>query len=189
MQAPSLRRALYVLFARLLAGPPDRDLYARLHGEGLVKLARAQGIDLTSDLLDERDAEASAVELELEYGGLAQRVSLRASDYTEATEDPVVALDAFLREHRFAVDRAAALPVDHLAIALGVMGELSEQHEQAGTEEARVRAGAFLYRHILPWADRALADFAAAADRRFYRGLAAMITAYLAVERRTYDPA
>ncbi len=189
MQATSLRRALYVLFARLLAAPPDRSLYARLRDEGFVRLAEAQGIDLTGDLLDERDEQASALELEIEYAEVARQVSLRASDYSEATEDPVVALDAFLREHGLVVDREAALPVDHLAIALGVMAELSDQHEREGSEEARVRAGAFLHRHILPWADRALAAFSAASGRLFYRGLAAMVGAYLAVERATYRPA
>ena len=50
MADESVRRALYVLFARLLAGPPDAALYARLEAEGLKDLATVQGIDLTSDL-------------------------------------------------------------------------------------------------------------------------------------------
>ena len=46
MQDESVRRALYVLFARLLAGPPDAALYERLLANGLSQLAAAQGVEL-----------------------------------------------------------------------------------------------------------------------------------------------
>lgn len=183
MSQASVRRALYVLFARLLAGPPDAALYRRLREQGLRRLAEAQGVDLTSDLLDETDPAASAAELQAEYERLAEEVSLRASDYAGGTEDPVVALTGFLREHGLEVDRGAELAVDHLAVALGIMGELAGQAEESGDADAGIRARAFFLRHIEPWAQRALADIADAADRRFYRGLAAMISAFLESER------
>ena len=100
MPAESVRRALYVLFGRLLAGPPDADLYRRLRGGGLKTLADVQGIDLSSDLLDEEDAEASASELTAEYARLEDLVSLRASDYRTDGEDPVIALSRFLAERK-----------------------------------------------------------------------------------------
>ena len=98
-QAPSVRKALYVLFARLLADAPDADLYARLHSGPLSDLARIQGVDLWSDLMVETDATASAAELKSEYVRLSGRVSLRATDYASGTQDPVAAIGGFLREH------------------------------------------------------------------------------------------
>jgi len=183
----SVRRALYVLFARLLAGPPDAALYDRLRSNGLGRLAAVQGVDLTSDLMDETDAEAAALELRAEYDDLARTVSLRASDYESGSEDPVAALSAFLREHRLRMD--ADLPCDHLAVAFGIMGELAGQADDRGDAESLLRARTFFLRHIQPWAQRALADLAGAAQRRFWRGLAAMVSAFLESERRAYESA
>lgn len=185
----SLRNALYVLFARLLAEPPDAALYERLRKGGLRDLAAAQGVELTSDLLDEEDAEASSSELNAEYRRLLERVSLRASDYTAATEDATVAVLGYLREHGLRVVEDAGLPADHLSVVLGVMGVLADQAEAGGDAEARERARAFFLRHIHPWAQRALAEVASRADRRFYRGLAAMVSAFLEAERRVYQAA
>jgi len=182
----SLRRALYVLFARLLAGPPDAQLYDRLRRGGLADLAAAQGVDLTSDLLDAEDPEASACELQAEYARLLDRVSLRASDYGSGSEDPVLALTAYLREHRLAVDQGVDLPCDHLSIALGIMGELSEAEETGRDADAGLRARSFFLRHLQPWSQAALSEVASASDRRFYRGVAAMLSAFLESERRLY---
>lgn len=191
----SVRRALYVLFGRLLAGPPDAALYRRLRDEGLGHLAAAQGVDLDSDLLDPDDAPACSAELTAEYERLAARVPLRASDYGAGAGDPVAAVHGFLREHGLASE--TELPVDHLAVLLNVMGELAAQEEKEQAEgtppqegardgDAFVRARAFLDRYLAPWAERALTDLAEASDRRFYRGVAAMASAFLASERRLY---
>jgi TorA maturation chaperone TorD len=184
--AESVRRALYVLFGRLLAEPPDAALYRRLRAGGLHALAAAQGIDLTSDLLDETDAEACASELGAEYARLRDLVSLRASDYVEGGEDPVVALGRFLARHNLRA--SPELPCDHLAIALGIMGELAAAAD-TGDGAARRRAVDFFERHVAPWALRALAELAAKAERRFYRGVAAMASAFLESERRQYEAA
>lgn len=61
MTSDSVRRSLYVLFARLFSGPPNAELYTRLREGGLDRLAQAQGIDLTSDLTDHTSADASAM--------------------------------------------------------------------------------------------------------------------------------
>ncbi len=194
----SVRRALYVLFGRLVASPLDAALYRRLREQGLDRLAAAQGVDLDSDLLDPEDAESSAAELTAEFERLASRVSLRASDYGTGAEDPVAAIYGYLREH--GLEPKTDLPIDHLAVLFGVMGELAAQEEQeerndaepTGTDgdafdgDAGVRARAFLERHLAPWAERALAEVADAADRRFYCGVAAMAAAFLASERRLY---
>jgi hypothetical protein len=100
MPDPAIRRALYVLFARLLSGAPDPALYRRLLDGGLQRLAEAQGLDLTSDLLDDDDPDAAAAELGVEWSRLDRDVSLCASDYPAGANDPVAALGAFLREHR-----------------------------------------------------------------------------------------
>jgi TorA maturation chaperone TorD len=186
MGQDSVRRALYVLFARLVAGAPDAALYARLRTGGLDHLAAAQRVDLTSDLLDAADAEASATELGAEYDRLAHLVSLRASDYAGATEDPVASVAAFLTEHGLSVDARANLPCDHMAVVLGIMGELAGQADEGTDPDGRVRARSFFLRHIQPWMQRALTDMAAAADRNFYRGVAAMLDAFLQSEHRTY---
>lgn len=179
-QAASVRKALYVLFARLLAGAPDADLYTRLHAGPLSELARLQGVDLWSDLRVETDAIASAAELDEEYRRLSERVSLHASDYPAGTGDPLVAIGGFLREHKLELDASAGLAPDHLSVMLGVMGALADGEE----EEANTRRRAFYSRHLAPWWMAALAAFAEAADRRFYRGLGSMLAAFLASEER-----
>ncbi|MHC4551047.1 MAG: TorD/DmsD family molecular chaperone [Planctomycetota bacterium] len=189
MGKDSVRRALYVLFARLLAGPPDAAFYERLRTGGLQDLAAAQRVDLTSDLLDEQDPETSASELRVEHDRLAALVSLRASDYAAGAEDPVVSMSAVLAEHGFELDRDLHLPCDHLAVALGVMGELAGHADAREEEEPHLRARSFFLRHIAPWAQRALTELAAEAQRRYYRGLAAMVSAFLESERRIYQTA
>ncbi len=187
MPADSVRRALYVLFGRLLAGPPDADLYRRLRAGGLKALAEVQGIDLSSDLLDENDAEASASELTAEYARLQDLVSLRASDYAGDGEDAVIALSRFLADHQLRATRD--LPCDHLSVTLGIMGELAEAAEARGDAPSRKTARDFFRRHIAPWALAALAEVSAKAERRYYRGVAAMASAFLESERRQYEAA
>jgi TorA maturation chaperone TorD len=186
MPPDSVRRALYVLFGRLLAGPPDAPLYDRLRQGGLQSLAEAQGVDLSSDLLDEEDAEASASELSAEYARVAEAVSLRESDYTEGP-DPVVSISRFLGEHRL---RAPLdLPVDHLAVVLGIMGELAGAADAKGDAQSRDLARTFFHRHVAPWALAALTDLAGSAQRRYYKGVAAMASAFLESERRHHEAA
>ena len=187
MAEESVRRALYVLFARLLAGPPDSAFFARLRDGGLNDLAAAQGVDLTSDLVDETDGETSATELQVEYDRLRDTVSLRASDYAADAEDPVLSVSAFLAEHGLRVGGEVELPVDHLSVVLGVMGELAGQADTDADEDSHARARAFYLRHLLPWAQQALSELASTAERRFYRGLAAMVSAFLESERRQYE--
>jgi TorA maturation chaperone TorD len=182
-----VRKALYVLFGRLLAGPPDADLYRRLRGGGLKALADVQGIDLSSDLLDEDDAEACASELGAEYARLADSVSLRESDYRTDGEDPVIALSRFLAEHRLRATKD--LPCDHLSVTLGIMGELARAADESGDARSREVAGDFFRRHVAPWALAALAEVSGKAERRYYRGVAAMASAFLESERRHYEAA
>ena len=86
------------------------------------------------------------------------------------------------------LDASAELPTDHLSVALGIMGALTaESNESQGEREYRARA--FLHRHLLPWAQQALAELAHRAHRRFYRGLAAMVAAFIESERRLYEAA
>jgi TorA maturation chaperone TorD len=182
-----VRKALYVLFGRLLAGPPDADLYRRLRGGGLHTLAGIQGIDLSSDLLDENDAEACASELSAEYARLQDLVSLRASDYPTDDEDPVIALSRFLADHKLHATRE--LPCDHLSVTLGIMGELADVADARGDAPSRKLARTFFRRHLAPWALAALADVSEKAERRYYRGVAAMASAFLESERRHYEAA
>lgn len=189
MADPDIRRALYVLFARLLSGAPDAQLYRKLRDGGLRNLAAAQGIDLTSDLLDDEDDQAAASELGVEWSRLDQDVSLCASDYPSGASDPIAALGAFLREHRLQLGRGVDLPPDHLAVALGVMGELAGQADARTDPDSVARARAFFLRHLQPWSQRALSELAARAERRFYRGVAAMLSAFLESERIRYQAA
>ena len=186
MSSTTVRRALYVLFGRLLSGALTPEMYARVRSGGLDDLARAQGVDLFSDLLDEADPDSAAVELAAEHARLVERVSLRASDYTDATDDAVVALDAFLREHELTLHDDVELPHDHLGVVLGVMGELAEREAQAADEDTAAHARAFFLRHVDSWVPRALVEVSAHADRRFYRGVATMLSAYLASERERH---
>ena len=79
------------------------------------------------------------------------------------------------------------LPCDHLAVVLGIMGQLAGQADERGDEASRERARSFFLRHVRPWAQRALTEVAAHAERRFYRGAAAMASAFLETERRSYE--
>jgi TorA maturation chaperone TorD len=186
----SLRRALYVVFARLFAGPPDPELFGKIARGSLQTLARAQGLDLTGDLVDSLDPLASSAELQAEYARLFHDVSLRASDYASGSGDPVAAVAGFLREHALALDASSGLPCDHLSVALGIMGQLAGGTPPPGEGRSeRDRARAFLERHLLSWVPDALAEVAEHADRRFYRGLAAMLLAFLASEKRLYEAA
>jgi TorA maturation chaperone TorD len=187
MPGDSVRRALYVLFGRLLAGPPDADLYRRLRGGGFHALADAQGVDLSSDLLDEEDAEACASELAAEYARLRDLVSLRESDYAAEGEDPVIAISRFLAENRLRAP--PELPCDHLSVALGIMGELAGAADAQGDEGSRGRARDFFARHLARWALAALADLSEKAERRYYKGVAAMAGAFLEAERRQCEAA
>jgi len=191
METTSVRRALYALFGRLLAGELSAELYERLRTGGLDGLAQAQGVDLFSDLLDERDAESSVVELGAEYARLTHQVSLRASDYSHATDDPVVALNEFLSEHELTIDKELPLPHDHLSLVLGIMGQLAQREDDengmAADDDAEFHAKAFFRRHVLPWAPRALAEVSAVGDRRFYRGIALMLSTFLETERARYQ--
>jgi len=187
MPADSVRRALYVLFGRLLAGPPDADLYRRLRGGGLHALADIQGVDLSSDLLDEDDAEASASELSAEYARIRDLVSLRASDYVQDGDDPVITLSRFLADHR--LKATSELPCDHLSVAMGIMGELAAAAEAKGDAPSRAQARDFFRAHLAPWALAALADLSEKAERHYYRGVAAMAGAFLETERRHYEAA
>jgi TorA maturation chaperone TorD len=187
MADESVRRALYVLFARLLAGPPDAALFERLRTGGLQHLAEVQGVDLTSDLSDDEDAETSAAELREEYERLACDVSLRASDYRGAgSDDPAVSVRGFLAEHGLKMGGDFYLPCDHISVAMGIMGELTAQAEADPGEESRARARAFFLRHVAPWCQQALTEVATRAQRHYYRGLAAMVSAFLETERRAH---
>ena len=189
MEAPSIRHALYVLYARLLAGPPDEGLYDRLRREGLLDLARAQGVDLFGDLDDpENGARATAV-LDAEYWRLTAEISLHAADYDPGARDPGAALSAYMCEHGLRLDDSVDLGPDHLSVVLGLMGELSGQAEDHDDDESRQRARAFFRRHLDPWAQSALAEVAGHSRLRFYRGLASMISSFLANERRHFGPA
>jgi len=186
MRSTSVRRALYVLFGRLLSGAMTPDLYTRVRSGGLDELAKAQGVDLVSDLLDSEDAESAATELAAEHHRLVENVSFRASDYTDAAGDAVVALNAFLREHELSLLDDVDVPQDHFSVVLGVMGELAQREEESGDGDAELHARAFFLRHLDSWAPRVLVEISAAADRRFYRGIAKMLSAFLASERQRY---
>jgi len=174
-----------VLFARLFAGPPDAALYTRLRENGLERLAQAQNVDLTSDLLDPDDEDSCATELDAEYTRITEQVTLRESDYSGTTEDPVVAIGGYLTEQGLRIDTDADLPLDHLSFSLGIMGELVGR--EGGDSEQHARS--FFLRHLRPWAQHALTEVAEAADRSFYRGVAAMLSAFLGSESRLYQGA
>ncbi|MFQ5844523.1 MAG: molecular chaperone, partial [Planctomycetota bacterium] len=130
-ESNSVRSAFYAVFAHLFAAPPDAGFYDRLRAGGFGRLAAAQGLDLTSDLVDEADAESCAAELHAEYDRLFGAVALTASSYRAGTGDPAVAVAAFLREHRLQLEVGGDLPADHLSVALGVMGALAAEAEAA----------------------------------------------------------
>ena len=68
------------------------------------------------------------------------------------------------------------------------MGELAQREEDEGADDDDAsHARAFFLRHVHAWAPRALTEISANADRRFYRGVATMLSAFLASERKHYS--
>jgi TorA maturation chaperone TorD len=66
------------------------------------------------------------------------------------------------------------------------MGELAGAADANGDDSSRARARDFFDRHLAGWALAALANLAEKAERRFYKGVAAMAGAFLESERRQH---
>ncbi|UYG09568.1 molecular chaperone [Halomonas sp. M4R1S46] len=175
----ALRADIYRLLGRLLREPPDEALLAwlaTLAPEGDGDLARAwQGLAQAAGAAS--PAALARAHFRHLVGVIEGDITPYASWYHNGAlmDEALVALRRDLRRLGIARAEHSRDPEDHLAAELEVMALLVETTPQA-------EAG-FYRRHLLPWADRCLADLAAVATP-FYARLGELGRAFLAEEER-----
>jgi TorA maturation chaperone TorD len=90
---------------------------------------------------------------------------------------------------RLGIERQAGLyePEDHLGILFDVMAGLaSGQLSQGIADEGLAQQKAFFTRHIEPWALKAFADLESAAETHFYKAVARVGAAFIAIESQGF---
>lgn len=181
-----LRAREYALLASLLARAPTQQL--------LRGLALLQGDDtplgLAHTALADTARDADPATLDREFFALFVGVGRG-----ELLPYGSFYLTGFLNERPLAAVRRdmAALglerseglcdPEDNIAILFDVMAGLAAGHFQ---DEA-VSQHDFFKQHIEPWAGQFFEDLAVAPSSRFYRAVAAVGTAFMAVESRAFE--
>lgn len=182
----TLRALEYGLLARLLARAPDAETLAlagRLVGDD-SDLGRAHGA------LAEAARAAAPEVVAREYFDLFVGVGRGellpyASYYLTGflNERPLAAVRRDLRV--LGLERAEGLydSEDHVAILCDVMAAVAAGH--AGTASLGDRV--FFQRHLEPWAARFFDDLAKAESARFYRAVAGVGGAFMAIESQAFE--
>jgi TorA maturation chaperone TorD len=186
------RGDFYALLARLLHAAPDGPLLANLASapsipiEGDAALAKAW-----RDLVDASsvmDAEAAADEFEaLFYGVGKAAVSVYAGFYggAPAADHPRVRIQADMAALGLARREAASEPEDHYAGLLDVMRVLvaggAGRSPAALAEQKR-----FFDSHLRPGAARFFRELGQSAHANYYRQVAAVGAAFIALESESF---
>jgi TorA maturation chaperone TorD len=182
----TLRALEYGLLARLLARSPDAETLAlagRLVGDE-SDLGRAHGA------LAEAARSAAPEAVSREYFDLFVGVGRGellpyASYYLTGflNERPLAAVRRDLRV--LGLERAEGLhdSEDHVAILFDVMAAVAAGHAGTASLDDRV----FFQRHLEPWAPRFFDDLAKAESARFYRAVAAVGAAFMAIESQAFE--
>jgi len=179
--APSARRDVYALTARLFAAEVDGALYRALRAQDPLGL-----LDAELRCLEE----ATALEiLAVEFCRLFIGPQPRCVPYASAQRGEALLggrararLEDFLNRVGFVYD-AAALRIaspDHLAVELAVLAHLYARDETAPA----IRA--FLQEQVLPWVPAYCAQVVAAASRSLYRTAAELVRTLLKEEVRAW---
>ena len=182
------RADLYALAARLLLAPPDAAL--------LADLAAADPILGTQD---ERPLEDAWEKLVLaagviDAGAVADEFNALFISLGTPPLNPYgsLYLSGFMNDTPL-----AQLRTDLVALGLARVAGVAEFEDHLGAlcETMRVlvmrrlplaRQQQFFEAHIAPWYGKCLADVARAADARFYRVVAAFVTAFLTIEAQAF---
>jgi TorA maturation chaperone TorD len=185
------RANFYALIARLLAGAPDDALLGNLAAaqslgaEADAALAQAW-IDLC-DVSNEADADRLGEEYEALFFGIGHApVSIYAGFHggAPAVDHPRVRMQADLAALGLARTETTE-PEDHYAVVFDTMRVLVAGG--AGREPAAVaEQKRFFDRHVRPGAARFFAALAAAKGADYYRRVAALGTAFIALEEESF---
>lgn len=181
----ALRSIEYALLSTLLARAPSQetlDAVSALGGDD-TPLGRAHGA--LAAAAAGIDAEAVRREhFDLFVGVGRGEILPYASYYLTGflNERPLAAVRRDLGV--LGVERAEGLhdPEDHIAILCDVMSELAAG--RLGTTS--LGEAAFFARHLQPWAPMLFEDLARAPSARFYRAVAAVGSAFVAIEAEAF---
>lgn len=184
------RADFYALLGRLLVGPPDSALLARLaeapllEGEGPLAQAWKGLVEASSAM----DADAAAEEYEALFAGVGKaRVSIYAGSYATATsvEHPRVRIQRDLAALRLERPPTVTEPEDHFGGLFEVMRVLAgggAGRAAASLEEQKRFHEAHL---ALAW-PRFAAAVGAAQEANYYRHVAALAAAFAALEAESF---
>ena len=187
------RADFYALLSRLFQSPPDGALLqalaaaAPIAAEGDRRLAQAwQGLVDASSAMD---AEAAFDEYDALYGGVGKSpVSIYAGAYSGATaiDHPRVRIRADLAGLGLAPREAATEPEDHFAALFDAMRVLVAGG--AGRGPATVpEQRRFFEAHLAPAFEGFVKATAAAPRANYYRRVAALAAAFLAIESESFE--
>lgn len=187
------RASFYALLARLLHAAPDNALLHRIAGspaldaDGDPRLARAWAeLAAASSVMD---ADAAAEEHDALFATMGKpAVSRYAGFYAGATAvaHPRVRIRADLAALGLAPRPDATEPEDHLAglfEAMRVLVEGGAGREPAGLADQR----RFFEAHIAPAAPAFFAALGSAEASNYYRKVAALGAAFIALERQSFS--
>jgi TorA maturation chaperone TorD len=184
------RADFYALFARLLGDAPDAALLGTLSQAGPLAgesdLAVAwQALVAASSVMD---ADAARDEYDALFGGLGRApVSIYAGAYVGATavDHPRVRIQRDLETLGLA-HRSTVHPEDHVGALFDAMRVLVAGGAGRGpaTLEGQAR---FFEAHVRPGASGFFAAVAAAKKANYYRRVAALGAAFLAIETQSFQ--
>jgi TorA maturation chaperone TorD len=186
------RAELYGLLALVYYAPPTPDLIAQLRVA--VTQAPAAGGFLEEPwrvlvgVARELDDATIAAEYTTLFGGVGKpEVYLFGSFYLSGflNEKPLAALRADIAELGLARIDAMSETEDHFAYLCEVMRYLIAGDDVAVANLTRQRA--FFATHVQPWAQRMCDAMQAHPKARFYAAVAALTSAFLAVEAQGFD--
>ena len=165
------RAQLFALLGRLLSGPPDADLLARLRGLRGDDTPLGRALDGLAGAARATDAARVEREHFLLFIGVGRGELLPYASYYLTGflhERPLAELRATLGALGVARAAGVAEPEDHLGFCCEVMAGLLEGRFQDS------RPGDFFARHLAPWAGRCFADLEGAEAASFYRAVGAL---------------
>jgi TorA maturation chaperone TorD len=175
------RANLYALLARLLAAPPGAELLERLGQDvpesGAVGTPFALAWRSLAESARESSAESTAEEYQALFIGVTRGEILPYGSWYLSgflMEKPLARLRDDLRRLGVARQDAVREPEDHAAAVLETMSLLAADGEARQAEFART--------HLLSWLPRFFEDVARAPSARFYRAVAALGAAFMAVD-------
>jgi TorA maturation chaperone TorD len=183
------RANFYALLARLLLSPPDAEFLSRLaHADSLPAEQAQHPLEIAWETLVLSAAIMDRYAVEEEFDALfvsvsAPRINPNASYYVAGflNEEPLALLRIDLAKLGFARKAGSRESEDHLGALCEAMRLLIVR--SAALEQQRT----FFHTHLLPWAGRCLTDIAAAPEANFYRLVAELGKAFIAVEAQAFE--